>query len=234
MNLKQLVALWYGGLGVISVLIFYAISRETILPLIPAIIIVATLFVYIFQPAHQAERAKLFKIVGIPVGLAGGLALTFIMPEATRTNERVAPRALYVTNPFTRDELRKLGYDPDMPGAAEILYKHGYGPDLGEQPDQGAYGRVQATAQSAAKKVANLGIGLVNLPFDIARRPKPFTPYGPSPVEQEHPIAAGAGHLAGLVAPLLIFMAVLFRRKPFPAEVVAIGRWLKSRMPGGL
>ncbi len=112
----------------------------------------------------------------------------------------------YVTDELTRRKLQDAGINPDAPGVADELYASGYGPDLGEQPDTGAVGNVQAFGQGFAKDIANTALGIADLPLAASRylagTKAKIEPYQPSPVQLENPVFSGAGHLAGFVAQL--------------------------------
>lgn len=137
--------------------------------------------------------------------------------------------ALYITDPEMRDALKKQGLDPDVPGAAEILVKAGYGRYVGEQPGTGPKAGVVAAGKALGKAVINTGIGLIDLPgateaFLRSRfaptmtaaataagesEPTTIPRFGqyalqPSPVEQENPMMAGLGTLGGTLLPFAL------------------------------
>jgi hypothetical protein len=116
MNTKQMIVLWYGGLALISVFIAYAISEESVLTLIPVILVLVGLSIYTFRDHPKVNKRSVLKWVSLPIGIP--LAIIVLLAgvgsiiETTKDKPKpVSKSRSFLDNltPADSDHIRRLG-----------------------------------------------------------------------------------------------------------------------------
>jgi hypothetical protein len=107
MNTVQLILLWYGGLAIVTVLVFTAMDRG-VWPSILALALVTALAVYTFSSGVKARRRWVALFVLGPIVLGGGLLYGW--------NEYTERRAVSLIR-SDEVELNEVGFVPQGLGA---------------------------------------------------------------------------------------------------------------------
>jgi hypothetical protein len=140
MSTKQLIALWYGGLGVSGVLLFQASEDSSTGPLLLAIVLLAGLAIYTFRPHPRADKRQALSFVFGPVMfLAIGMASIEFVTVYRSSQALDVPASLEVTqvsSGWFDAGLDPLGRNKIVPSVSFRLEN--------ETPDELAYLQVNA------------------------------------------------------------------------------------------